>query len=177
MSDTSLVDKSFDGMMRQMRRNITELQRRLGSLAVLPLPASYHGYGLAISAVTAAAATWEPVPTVTPQVTYTPAAALEVLVTYSASITGNGTVYGMIGVGASGGITVAPDYDQNSGLQEFGSTPFALATTNTPTYGSKLLVLPGGVPTTLMMMRRRNTAAFAPAVNYTQMQVMPRRWV
>lgn len=177
MSDAPLIDKSFDGMMRQMRRDVTELQRRLGSLSAIPLPPSYFGYGLAITTVTAPAATWEPVPTITPAVTYTPNAPLEVLVTYSASITGNGTVYGMIGVRASGGITVEPDYDQISGLQEFASTPFALATTNTPTYGSKLLVLPGGVATTLTMMRRRNTAAFAPAVNYTQMQVLPRRYV
>jgi hypothetical protein len=169
-----LIDKTFDGMLRQMRRDITELQRRLGSLSIIPLPPTFVGFGPGSSTVGAAASTWEPFsPTL--ETVITPNAPLEVEVGFSANVQGNGTVYAMIGVRATGGLVLEPDFDQATGLQQFGITPFSVNSFTT-LYGTKTLTLPGGVPTTLTLCRRRNTTAFAPAVNYSMMQVIPRRW-
>lgn len=176
MGDAPLIDKTFDGMIRQMRRNITELQRRLGSLSVLPLPEVTQLFAPSTATVTAAAATWGAFsPTV--EHTITPSADLEVVLTYSSNIVGNGAVYGMVGVRCSGGLNLEPDYDQVSGTQKFGTTPFSTVAENVTVFGSKKVVIPGGVPTTFTLLNRRNTAAFTPSTNYAMMMISPRRWV
>lgn len=176
---TPLVDKSFEGRIRRMQADIAALTRRLRTALPDPvpdMPDSWWGYGPASSTVTAAASTWEET-TPALAVTLTPIADLEVEVNMSANIVGNVTVYGMIGVRAVGGVNLEPDYDQLTGLQQFAPSPFSAAAANVQVYGSKILRLPVGVATTLSLCRRRNATSYAPSVNYSMMQVIPRRWL
>ena len=174
---TPLIDKSFEGLLKGLRRDITELQRRLFKDATggTTLPEIWQGFGPDTGTITAPAATWGDIdPALT--VTYTPAAALRVLVYSTAVIVGNDTVYGMVGVKASGGVVLEPDYDQATGIRRFALTAYSANAAATSITSIKKLILPAGVATTLTMQQRRNTAAFAPAFNYPAMMVVPQGW-
>lgn len=174
-----LIDKSMEGRLRRMRSDIDQLFRRLRTALPDPIadmPSTQVRFGPTATTVTAAAATWANIDAAL-SVTLTPIADLEVSCAFSANVRGDGTVYGMIGMEASGGVTLGPDYDQVSGVQQFGLTAFSAAAALVTVYGSKTLILPAGVPTTLTMRGRRNTTAYAPATNYAMMRVEPRRWV
>lgn len=170
-------DKTFEGTLRQMRRDITELQRRLGQAlapAPTPLPASWVGFG-PDSGTVAADLLWEDIDAAL-SYTITPSSALEVVVSYSAHVLGSGSVYGMIGAAATGGLALAPDFDQASGTLKYGVTAFSSSASGVTITNSKNLVLPAGVATTIKMQRRRSSNAFAVVVNYPMMRVTPLRW-
>lgn len=170
-----IIDKTFEGMLRAMRKDITELQRRPWKNPSTALPDSWQAFGPDNSTVTAAASTWENIDPAL-SVTFTPATPLRVNVMLTAVITGNGTVYGMIGVRASGGLVLDPEVDQATAAIKYANTPFNQINGGVTVTGFKVLTLPAGVATTLTMQRRRNSAAFAPNVNYSSMRVIPEAW-
>ena len=174
-----LIDKTFEGMISQMRRDITELKRRMGRTqsAVPILPSTWSGYGPDAGTVTAAAAIWQDIDASLLSFTITPTQDLEVTVDFSASVRGSATVYGMLGIATTGGVVVPPVLDQASATNQFALTPFSFSTVFVNISGTKTLVLPGGVATTIRMQKRRSADTFAPDVNYPTMRVRAERWV
>ncbi len=174
-------DKTFEGMIRQIKRDIVELQRRLGQAITPPippapaLPASWVGYG-PDSGTVADPINWEDIDAAL-SYTVTPVDTLEVVVSYSAHILGSGSVYGMVGAAASGGLALAPEFDQATSTLRYGITAFSSGVSGVTVMNSKTLILPAGVATTIKMQRRRSSNAFAVVVNYPMMRVVPQRWL
>lgn len=91
--------------------------------------------------------------------------------------------YAMLGVACIGGLTLNPDVNQVTGVQDFRDTPFA----NTPDSGTaiqlpvvglKRVIVPAGSPTTrFRLWARRNTANGTQRMNYSRVEAIPVRWM
>ena len=128
--------------------------------------------------ITQAAATWADfAPAVT--VTYVLDSPMWVAVDGSGNLNGAASTYAMIGVTATGALTLGAEVDQQSGsVSAFGHTAFTSSQGftggNTLTF-HKVLLLPKGT-TTLRMQHRRNLTAGTPQVGYATMTVTPMAW-
>lgn len=111
-------------------------------------------------------------------ITYTLPYPMWVDVEFAAQITTtNVATYGMIGVVATGALTLTPEQDQATGANpRWGNTPFSLSTQNVATHGTKLILLPAGT-TTLTMQMRRSTTANDVYATYPTLNVTPLSWV
>lgn len=141
-----------------------------------PLPDPWYWGYTASKTVTAAAATWQDVDAAA-QTTLTLARELWVLVVGSAVITGAASSYGMVGVDASGALSLAGEVDQYLGANQYGNTAFGESSANgskSLTF-NKLLRLPVGATTLKMVMRRQSTAG-SPVIGYPSMRVIPQYW-
>lgn len=98
-----------------------------------------------------------------------------VQVDFGAQISGSATGYGMIGVNASGALTLLPETDQVSGaINKYGLTPFA-TNSNIKQHGQKVLLLPAG--TTTLTLQNRKSGTPNPSTDYASMIVTPLAWV
>lgn len=188
---TPLTDKTFEGRMRRIQRDVQELSRRqaraknaalvarLDALeAKTTLPDPLVRFGNENSTITAATAVWQDVPGAAAVTFGTLPEALMVELKYSAIVvTTDTSVYAMIGVLCAGGLALGPEQEQGTLTTRFAYTPFSSVSTNISLRGSKIVTLPAGTPTDLQLRSRRSGTAGVQAVNYSMMQVIPIKWV
>lgn len=151
------------------------------SAATRPLPAPVRIRVASPMQITAPAATWQTIPAYASEPSVVNFGALprplEVDLVYNAiAETSDPLVYGMLGVACAGGLALAPDFDQRTGLQQFEYTPYSTAAASNAIFGTKSVVLPAGAATDIFLQGRRNMATGTQTMSYPQLKATPVRW-
>lgn len=106
--------------------------------------------------------------------------ALYVRASFSAQISGNASAYTMIGIEASGGLSLGPEYGDTwqggTGTPRFGFAPYAYDTVSHRISGTKDFLLPAGAATTLRLRCKRNVDSGSNGITYPELQIAPIMW-
>ena len=169
---------------KKVRKDIDRLTRAMvrrgsgggGGVAGVPLPDPWTaGISTSVNADGSAGA-WNDID-VSLQTTMVLTRPLWVMVEGAANIQGATSTYGMIGVDASGALTLLPETGPDGVVNRFGYTAFgeAASSNNKTLTFHKVLLLPAGT-TTLTMKKRRSSSSGTPVISYPTMTVTPITW-
>lgn len=147
------------------------LEERLNDLA---LPPVIQDFGNDATSITADPGVWAAVPGSVDITFGELERSLEVVAHFGGISVGTTGGYSMVGVDTTGALDVDPDKLPN-GTVKFAYAPFSSATENVHISGTKSFILPVGT-TNFRLSSRRNTAV-ARSLNYSQLMVVPVRWV